>query len=289
MFPALAGATAFGFGASGCDSAAKESQQIAIDVVKEIAPAIPKDVDNVKSGLVDGAKLLATLLPPEGGDLKQTREAIANAREKTDAIRLAPASFFCFANTAGKIVRSEHDPDELADRDLFGAFPELKKSVEGSGAPVEAFGEMAEMRRVHKGDELVWIDAVPVLDKDGKPRGAFAAGWSFRWYATYLDNQAKRFLDERAKKSNQKVPIMYSFIVKSGKAYGGQETPDASAEAVAKLDVASKVKSGMYQGRVEITGWTFGIAALSAADRSSDLETCCDGEHQPHSGPPTSP
>lgn len=257
--------------ASACGDSSKVAAKYAADVVQELAPTLPKDFANVRSGLVDGAKTLATLLPTdESSELKRTRDAIGTTRERTDAIRNAPTSFFIFVNTKGIVVRSEHDPDELAEKDLFAVFPALKKSVEGAGEAAEAFGEMTEMRRVKRGDELEWIAAVPVLDKDGKPRGAFCGGWTLRWYATYLQNQGKRFVDTVVAKTKQKEPVMYVYIVKGGKAYGAQETPDANAEAVAKLDVASKAKGGLYQDKLQITGVSFAIAAVPAPDFGDD-------------------
>ncbi|MFO0617101.1 MAG: hypothetical protein U0414_31180 [Polyangiaceae bacterium] len=258
-------------GLTGCDDSVKKAEGYAVEVVNALAPAVPKDFANVRSGLADGAKLLTTLLPTDAAsELKQTRDAIGNAREHTDAIRGVPATFFVFTNTSGIAVRSEHDPDELAEKDLFAAFPALKKSVEGAGAYAETFGEMAEMRRVKQGAELEWAAAVPVLDKEGKPRGAFVAGWSFRFYATYLQNQGNRVVQDRVGKTKEKAPVMYTYIIKGSTAYGAQETPEANAEAVAKLDLAPKAKSGLYKSRVEIGTVTFAVAALPAPDFGDD-------------------
>lgn len=255
----------------GCGDNLKLAEKYAVDVLNELAPALPKDFANVRTGLAEGAKTLATLLPTdEASELKRTRDSIGQTRERTDAIRNAPTSFIMFANPKGIVVRSEHDPDELAEKDLFAAFPGLKKAVEGAGAPAEAFGEMAEMRRVKKGDELEWVAAVPVLDKDGKVRGAFCGGWTLRWYATYLQNQGKRIVDAQVAKAKSREPVMYVYIVKGGKAYGAQETPDANAEAVAKLDLASKAKSGLYKGKLDITGVPFAVAALMAPEFGDD-------------------
>ncbi len=256
---------------TGCGDNLKVAEKYAVDVVNELAPALPKDFANVRTGLVDGAKALATLLPTdEASELKRTRDAIGQAREKTDALRNAPTSFIMFANPKGIVVRSEHDPDELAEKDLFASFPGLKKSVEGAGAPAETFGEMPEMRRVKKGDELEWVAAVPLLDKDGKVRGALCGGWTLRWYATYLQNQGKRFLDAEVAKAKAREPVMYVYIVKGSKAYGAQETPDANAEAVGKLDLATKAKGGLFKSKLDITGVPFAVAALPAPDFGDD-------------------
>lgn len=268
---ALASLTFAAPGLAGCEDPVKKAEPYAVEVIEAIAPRVPKDFAAMREGLATGAKTLATLLPTDdASELKRTRDAIAQTRERTDPIRLAPASFFIFVNTKGIVVRSEHDPDELAEADLFAPFPALKKSVEGAGAPVETFGEMEQMRRVKKGAELEWIAAVPVLDKEGKPRGAFAAGWSFRWYATNLQNDANRIIDAAVAKNKQNKPVMYVYIVKGDKAYGAQETPEANAEAVAKLGLAAKAKGGQYKGRLDITGVAFAVVAQPAPDFGDD-------------------
>ena len=58
--------------------------------------------------------------------------------------------------------------------------------------------------------------------------------------------------------------------MRGSKAYGGPMTPDVNAEAIEKLDLASKIGSGPYRGTLEITGRKFGVAAQKTPDLSDD-------------------
>jgi hypothetical protein len=247
---------------AGCDDSGKKSEQVAVDTLATISALPEKDVAAVRDGLPEGAKFLAKELPTDpGADLKSTQEAIKQARENTDKLRLAKSNFFVYVNPEGRVVRSEYDPDDLVDTNVFASFPDLKKALEGKGV-VEAFGEMKEMRGVKRGEDMAWVAATAVPDKEGKARGVFASGWSFRSYAYYLEQQAKRFLDDRAKtSSDHKIPVMYVYVVKGAKAYGAPDTPDENASAIGKLDLPGKVKSGSYRTHLQITGRTWGVAA----------------------------
>ncbi len=248
---------------TGCEDAAKKSEQVAVATLAQISPLIEKDQATVRDGLPDGAKALASALPTDAAsDLKGTQEAIQRTREANDKLRLAKSTFFVFTNTDGVVVRSENDPDRLVEKNVFNAFPDLKKATDPASGVVEAFGEMDEMRGVKKGSDTTWVLSAPVVGKDGKVRGTFTSGWSFRLYAYYLEQQAKRYLDDQSKNSSDhKIPVMYVYIVKGDKAYGAPDTPDANADIVAKLDLGTKAKSGSVRMHTEITGRTFGVAA----------------------------
>jgi hypothetical protein len=255
----------------GCDDSTKKSENAAVTVLAQITGLPDKDMAAVREGLPDGAKALATELPTDAGDLKGTQEAIKRTREQNEKLRFAKSTFFVFTTADGVVVRSEYDPDSLADKNLFTAFPDLKKAADPKAGLAETFGEMTEMRRVKRGEDMEWVAAVPVVGKDGKLKGTFASGWSFRAYTNFLEQQAKRYLDEQAKNSkDHKIPVMYVYVIKGGKAYGGPETPDENAEAVAKLDLPSKVKNGPYKGHLDITGRVFGVAAEPAKALGDD-------------------
>jgi len=255
-----------------CDDSAKRSEQAAVATLAQVSPLIDKDMAAVRDGLPDGAKLLGTELPTDAAsDLKGTQEAIQRTREKTDSLRLAKSTFFVFTGADGVVIRSQNDPDRLVEKNVFTAFPDLKKAADPKSGVAEAFGSMEEMRGVKKGDDMEWVLSAPVVGKDGKLRGTFTSGWSFRLYAYYLEQQAKRYLDDQAKtSSDHKIPVMYVYIVKGSKAYGAPDTPDPNADAVGKLDLGSKVKSGSYRTHVEITGRVFGVAADPAKGFGDD-------------------
>jgi hypothetical protein len=255
-----------------CDDSTKRSEQAAVATLAQVSPLIDKDMAAIREGLPDGAKLLATELPTDASsDLKGTQEAIKRTREHTDKLRLAKSTFFVLTSPDGVVIRSENDPDRLVDKNVFTAFPDLKKAADPKSDVVEAFGQMDEMRGVKKGDDMEWVLSAPVVGKDGKLRGTFTSGWSFRLYAYYLEQQAKRYLDDQAKtSSDHKIPVMYVYIVKGPKAYGAPDTPDPNAEAVGKLDLGSKVKSGSYKTHADITGRVFGVAADPAKGLGDD-------------------
>jgi hypothetical protein len=254
-----------------CDDSAKKSEQVAVDTLASITPLVEKDMADVREGLPDAVKFLSTDLPADpASDLKSTQESIKRTREHNDKLRLAKSTFFVVTNAEGVILRSETNPDDLVDKNLFASFPDLKKALDQKDGVVEQFGEMNEMRGVKKGVDMAWVIATQLPGKE-KARGVFASGWSFRSYAYYLEQQAKRVLEEAAKKTpDHKIPVMYTYVVKAGKAFGGSETPDENSEAVAKLDLASKAKGGLYRTHVEITGRTFGIAATPIKSLGDD-------------------
>lgn len=249
--------------ATGCDGAAKASEQAAVDTLAGIAPLIDKDMAQLRKGLPEGAKILTKRLPEDpAADLRETQQSIKAARENNDDLMVAKSTFFVLTNPDGVVIRSENDPDRLVDKNVFTAFPDLKKALDPKAGLVEAFGEMEEMRGVKKGVDTTWVVATAVVGKDDKVRGAFVSGWSFRAYANYLEQQVKRDLLEKAKKAgSDKVPIAYVYILKGKNAYGSPDSPDVNAETLVKLDILGKTASGPYRGHEEITGRTFGIAA----------------------------
>jgi hypothetical protein len=96
-------------------------------------------------------------------------------------------------------------------------------------------------------------------------------GWSFRRYAYYLEEAAKREQHEDAQKRGEKsVPLLYVFVVHDKKAYGAPLTPDVDAEAIEKLDVVAKTGAGPFRGQVVVTERTFGVAAQRTPELGPD-------------------
>ena len=109
--------------------------------------------------------------------------------------------------------------------------------------------------------------------KDAKGlKGLFITGWSFRKYGAYLDDKARRDLEAASAKAEKKtVPIAYVFMVKGGKAYGSPLlSADVNAQAIEGLGVIEKTAQGPYKGNIEITGRSFGIAALRTPELGDD-------------------
>jgi hypothetical protein len=184
---------------------------------------------------------------------------------------VAKSTFFSLTDPFGIVLRSEADPDLLAQRSIIEAFPVLKKALDPESGNVEAFGEMSELRGVRKGSDVAWVVAHPVKGSAGALKGIFVTGWSFRRYAYRLEQQAKHDLLEATEKNDEKkVPLVYVFVLRGAKAYGAPVTPDVNAEALEQLDPLAKAKAGTWRGQLEITGRRFGVAIARTPKLADD-------------------
>ncbi len=250
---------------AGCADPAKQ-EQIAVDVLAKVAPLADADAAQVRRGLPDGAKKLGEHIDSEPDtNLVALQRTVLGARVNTEDLRTSKCTFFSFADTSGVVLRSEIDPDNLAQKQLFKVFPGLKKALEPSAGIAEAWGDMEEMRIAKMGPEYQWVVAHAVKDKEGQTKGLFVTGWSLRRFAYHVDQAAKAELIKVAENQRAvKVPLVYAFIIKDGKAYGGPMAPDVNARALEGLDLPTKTQSGAYRGHVEVTGRMFGVAAQKA-------------------------
>jgi len=269
-FPAVAIAAA-ALGLLGCEDKGKTSEQGAVDEVQRLLPVVKEDVEQVRKGLPQGAAKLATMLDPDTLASPLTlQKAIAGARASVKDLELAKSTFFSFADTTGVVVRSEADPDMLAQKSVLTAFPALKKALEPGSGNVEAFGEMQEMRGLRTGQDLAWVVAHPVKEGD-KVKGMFVTGWSFRLFARYLEDAAKRHLEDvRQKEGKKNLPIAYVVVVKGKKAYGTPLIPQVNQDTVENADVITKTASGIFRTNLEITGRPFGLAAQRTPELGDD-------------------
>jgi hypothetical protein len=253
-----------------CDEAKKHAEQSAADALAKLEPVVKEDVAQVRRGLPEGAAKLGPMLDPDTlTDLLRLQKAITRTRSLVQDLDVAKGTFFSFADKDGKVVRSETDPDQLADKSLLPAFPALRKATAGY---VETWGEMAELRGVRNGPDIVWAAAAPVKDDKGQPKGLFVTGWSLRAYAKRLENSALSIVREAAEKAGKKnPPVVYVFIVKGKTAYGAPLAPDVNAQTLEGLDLLSKTATGPYRGSVEITSRPFGVAGARAPDLGDDV------------------
>ncbi|WP_437678519.1 hypothetical protein [Sorangium sp. So ce131] len=257
---------------TGCEDDGKASQKHAAELCGKLAAVVAEDVAQVRTGLPVGSQKLAAQLDTDpGANLLALQRAIAGARASVKELEFAKSTFFSFADPSGTVLRSEADPDMLANRSVLAAFPELRKVLAPDSGLTEAFGEMQEMRGVRNGPDLQWVVAHPVKDPDGGLKGLFVTGWSFRAYAYRLQEAARRELTEIAKRESLKsTPLLYVFAWKGAKAYGGPVTPDVNTEAIEKLDLPAKTAAGPWSGTVDIAGRTFGAAAQRAPEFAAD-------------------
>jgi hypothetical protein len=249
--------------AAGCKDEGQASQKYATELVTKLAPVLKEDVGQVRRGVPNGAKKLGELVDADpGANLVTLRKALEGARAGDKDLLVAKVTFFSFADASGTILRSEGDPDLLANKSVVAAFPDLKKALDPASGVQEAFGLMEEMRGVRNGPDHQWVLAHPVKAADGQLKGALVTGWSFRGYAYRLQEAGKREAAELAKREGLKsAPLLYAFVFQAGKAYGEAVTPDVNTEAIEKLDLDAKTAAGAWSGTVEITGRVYGVAA----------------------------
>jgi hypothetical protein len=258
---------------AGCGDQAAEAQSHAVWALTQIHPVVARDVGQIREGLPKGAAALAKDLGDDpAADPAGLQRRIKAARERTNELNVAKSTFFSFATVDGVVLRSEADPDRLVEKNVLGPFPTLKKALEPGAAVVEATGEMDEMRGVRTGQDTTFVAAHAVPGKEGGPaRGLFVTGWSYRAYAFYLEEAARRALAEEARKQEKnKTPVAYVYLARGGKAYGAPVSPDVNAEAVAKADLAAKCKDGPWQGRIDIADRPFGAAAQRLPELGED-------------------
>jgi len=250
---------------AGCADPTKQ-EQIAVDLLAKVAPLADADAAQVRRGLPDGAKKLGEHIDAEPDtNLVALQRVVRGARVNTEDLRTSKCTFFSFADTLGVVQRSEIDPDNLAQKQIFTVFPGLKKALEPNAGVVEAWGDLEEIRVARTGPEYQWVLAHAVKDKEGQTKGLFVTGWSLRRFAQHIDQAAKDELVKAAEKSRAvKIPLVYVFLVKDGKAYGGPMAPDVNARAIEGLDLPAKTQNGSFRGHLEITGRMFGIAAQKA-------------------------
>jgi hypothetical protein len=253
---------------SGCQDTSKLQEQVALDLLGKLVPRVKEDVARVRTGLPEGAKKLGELIDPDpGANLAGLQRVIKGARASVKDLDLSKGTFFSFVDTTGIVLRSEADPDFLAQKSMLVGFPPLKKALEPTAGVVEAWGEMQEIRGVKTGPDHQWVAAHPVKDKEGQVKGMFVTGWSYRRFALQLEDTAKRELMDAAEREKKKrVPIVYVYIVKDGKAYGSPTTPEVNVKAVEGLDLAGKTQSGPFRSTVDITNRSFSVGAERVPD-----------------------
>jgi hypothetical protein len=260
------------FSLVGCDDVKKLSEREAADEVALMAPIVKEDVEQLRKGLPLGAAKLSEKTDPDTlGNNSALQKAIAQSRAQVPDLDTSKATFFAMADATGTVLRSEADLDLLATKSVITPFPTLKKALDPASGAVEAFGEMPEMRGLRTGQDLAWVLAYPLKDAKGL-KGLFVTGWSFRKYAAYLDDKARRHLEAASLKAEKKlVPIAYVFLIKGGKAYGSPLlSADVNAQALEGLGLVEKTATAPYKSTIEITGRSFGVAAQRTPELGDD-------------------
>lgn len=252
---------------AGCDNKAKLSEQKAVEHVAETAKLIDADVEEIRQGLPEGSKKLVEPLAEGGGEVTpaRARKAMKKVREAVVKLQLSKATFFAVTDLEGVAYASDQETDELSGKNLLQAYKGLEKAKGGSYT--EVIGEMNETKGVRQGDDVQWVAAAPIAAADGKVTGLYVAGWSFRRFTFHLEEQLKSNLRSAVPKGSPiKLPLVYVYVLRDGKAYGTPAAPEVNIKAVEGLGLPGKLGAGGggWQGQVEITGRSFGAAALPA-------------------------
>lgn len=260
------------FTLAACDDQKKASEQSAVDELGKLVTLVKDDVGQVKRGLPVGAEKLGKALDADTlANPAALQKAIGRARAAVDDLAMAKSTWFSYADATGTVVRSEADPDMLANKSVLPAFPALKKALDPAGGMAEAFGEMKELKMAKTGPDMAWLAAFPVKDDKGGAKGMFITGWSFRAFVYHLEQQAKMTVAEVAQKAGKKnPPLVYIYLLKGKTAYGAPGTPDVNAKTIEDMDLLGKTAAGNYHGYVEITGRGFGVAGARVPEMGDD-------------------
>jgi hypothetical protein len=261
----------------GCEDKGKISSEFARKHVEMLVETANGDVEEIRSGLPEGAKHLASLYEgetPPADDREAVRRALSLARSKVQDLRVAKATFFALVDTSGKVLRNDQEQDLMADKDAFGPFPELK-AILASRKYGETRGSMEEARGVAKSrKDGQWVAAAPVV-VGGTARGLYMAGWAWSSYAYRLEFKLRgevrsELASEDDARKNE--PLLYVHIIVGGEVYGAPVSPAINLETLAKLDLPGKTTGdATHAEALEITGRDFGVASKRAPALGKDV------------------
>ncbi|HEY6558161.1 MAG TPA: hypothetical protein VI072_12840 [Polyangiaceae bacterium] len=248
--------------ALGCSKSGEQSLTKAREQARELVRITERDVAEVRAGLPEGAKVLSELAADKRalGDAQEVRRALVRSRDKVQDLRVAKSTFFAWVDPQGMIVRTDQEQDSMAGKNLFEAFPELKKAL--SGGRAEAIGSLPEAAAVSGRKDGQWVSAVPVTH-GGEVRALYVSGWSWSAYAYRLEN-ALRGSVQSSLGDKGKLPLLYVYIVVDREIHGAPVSPEVNAQAIAAQGPLSKLKDGGFGTALEITGRDFALAVQKA-------------------------
>lgn len=268
---------AFGCLAVGCKDQGKFSAQRAGEDVASLGRLAEKDVVELERGMPEGAKRLASLWSPSQGstqpkepreDLGAVRAALIKTRRDVPDLNLAKSTFFAITDARGIAIRNNLEQDAMAEKDLFAVFPDLAKAKDG---PVKTLGAFAETAAQNPPDRD-WLYAVPIQE-EGKLRGVYVTGWTYRRFAYHLQETLRHDLGERLRKENDtgKLPVFYVAVFDRTGVYGAPKTPAVNEKALRDLDLVAKTASGPSEGVLTITERDFGYGATRTPKLGPDI------------------
>ncbi len=250
----------------GCRDKQKESAAFTGPTLERLLPTIDRDIKQVRVGLPKVAAQLPRYLDDDlGADLEGLKRALTGVRGRVYELAAAKTTFLVFLDDKGVVVRGENDPDLAVGHSLIEPLPGMKPLLTQSKGLVETLGYMHGLRGVQKGGDLQWVVGTAVIDKGGIRKGSLVTGWSFRRYAGLLEANARQHAEKEAEGKRDRHPLLYVFLLKGNKAYGGPITPDFSAKAIGDLALPSKLKGDEVTKsaiRIEDRDYAIGARAL---------------------------
>ncbi len=267
-------AVAFVLFATGCKDQAKESAKLAVADCDTLATLVDKDIAEVAKGLPDGATKLAPLYAGSADptkDLPALRQSLLHTQRDVPDLNVAKSTFFALTDDKGIGVRNNLEQDAMAGQDLAKLFPGISKAL--AGEYVETTGSFGgPVPPTANGPDKDWLAAAPVKNEQGKVVALFVTGWSYRRFATHLQEVLKENLQTNLRKSGDtgKMPVFYVALFDASGVYSEKTTPKVSEQALAELKLVDKTKSGTAQGTVNITDRDFGYAAKRTPKLGAD-------------------
>jgi hypothetical protein len=256
-----------------CRNDGEVSARHAAEHVSELAGVIKSDVEEVRQGLPEGAKVLAKFWPEQGAaeeDTKVTFKALEKAHGGVQNLRLAKSTFFALTNLQGVVLRSEAEQDVLAGKALFASFPGLDKAV---NQYVETQGALVDLDGVKGKPDGQWLAATPVPTAQGN-HGLYVTGWAWSSYAYRLEFALRGSVRSKIAKaeSPEKEPLLYVYLIVGDKVIGAPVSPEINAQVIAERKVLGNLQPGQpYSVQLDITGRAFGLGAMKVPDLGNDV------------------
>ena len=257
----------------GCKDQAKESAKHATDDANTLAAQVDKDVAEIERGLPEGAKSLSALYAKGAdpkGDIPAVRSALLKTVRDVPDLNVAKSTFFALSDDKGLGIRNNLEQDAMAGQDLMKLFPGIQKSVT-DGTFVTTTGAFPGPPAPN-GPDKDWIATMPVKGDDGKVKGLFITGWSYRRFALHLQDSLKRELQDALKRSGDtgKLPVFYIGVFDASGVYTERQTPKVNEDAMVGLSLVEKTAAGPAQGTLTITEREFGWAAKRTPKLGAD-------------------
>lgn len=248
---------------AGCKDQAKESARLARANVDLLADLVDKDVAEVERGLPEGAKKLEHLYADGNDptkDLPSVRQALLRTQREVPDLNVAKSTFFALTDDKGVGIRNNLEQDAMAGQDLAKLFPGIMKAM--SGELVETTGSFGGPP-LPSGPDKDWIAAAPVKNEQGKVAALYVTGWSYRRFASHLQQVLKEHFqtDLRQSGNTGKMPVFYVAVFDASGVYSERTTPKVDEQALEDAKLADKTKTGPYEGTATITDRAFGYAA----------------------------